>query len=192
MSRPFFVAADDLSVLWAPYEERLKTAESPRRRQVLETLIEHLRTEASGDLEGVMATVAPDAEFSTPYGPGPKGWDEVREHYAQMFAAGGLGNMAVDTHRIVVDDDAIVNEYTISVVLPWNLAKEQGYAIEEEGHYAIHQRACTMLPFDSEGRLRGEITYAVEKDPNNFDRLADDQLSPGYLDWLDALPKSSS
>ena len=192
MSHPFLVAADDTSILWRPYAERLKETESPRRRQILETLIEHLRTESGGDLDGVMATVAPDAEFSTPYGPGPKGWDEVRVHYQEMFAGGGIGNMAVDTHRIVVDDDAIVNEYTFSLVLPWRLAKEQGYAIkEEQGHYAIHQRACTILPFDPEGRLRGEISYSVQMDPNNFDRVPDDELSPGYLKWLENLPNST-
>ena len=190
MSSQRKVAGDDPSVIWQPYEERLRQTEHPRRRQILETLIEHLRTETTGDLDGVMATVAPDAEFSGPQGPGPKGWDEVRAHYEAVFAAGGIGNASVKTHRIIVDDDAIVNEYTWTLILPWRLAQEQGFAItEESGQYAVWQRVCTVLPFDAEGRLQGEISYGGRMDPADCERVPDDELSPGYLNWLENLPK---
>ena len=189
MPNPRLVAADDTSVLWGPFAERLKTTDNPRQRKILETLIEHLRAESVGDLEATMATVAPDARFINPFGQGPSGWDEIREHYKAVFAAGGIGNMIVETHRVVVDDHAIVNEYTFGFVVPWRLAKEQGYAIEHaEGHYHVRQHASTMLPFDPEGKLRGEISYGRHKDPLDFERVPDDELSPGYLQWLDNLP----
>lgn len=180
------VAGDDPSIVWKGFVEVLGRTEHPRRRQILETIIEHLRTETAGDLAGVMATVAPDAAFSTPWGPGPQGWEEVRGHYEEVFAAGGIGNARVDTHRIVVDDDAIVNEYTWTLLVPRDLAKENGFDVpEDEGHYAVSQRVCTLLPFDPEGRLRGEISYSRVPDPTAWIRVPDDALSPGYLKWLE-------
>lgn len=189
MSKKWQVAADDLSVMWKQYEERLAGIDTPRRRQVLGTLIEHLRTEASSDLEGVMRTVSPRAAFRHPDGTGPKGLAEIRSFYEATFASGGIGNMAVDTHRIVVDDDAIVNEYTLTMLLPWQLAKQQGYVIaDESGHYAVRRRLCTMLPFDEDGLMLGEITYSCDVDPHDCERVPDDQLSPGYLQWLSNVP----
>lgn len=188
MPNPRLVAADDTSVLWKPFQERLELADNPRQRRILETLIEHLRAESAGDLEATMATVAPDARFINTFGQGPSGWDEIREHYKAAFAARGIGNMIVDTHRVVVDDNAIVNEYTVGFVVPWRLAQEQGYAIDgTEGHFHVRQHASTMLPFDSEGRLLGEISYGRQKDPSDFERVPDAELSPGYLTWLDNL-----
>lgn len=181
------VAADDRSVLWAPFEERLRTETSPRRRQILETIIEHLRTESAGDLDGVMATVAPDAAFSTPYCTGPEGWDEIRTHYAAVFAAGGIGNMSVETHSILVDDDALMNEYTFTLIMPAAMAREQGLEVGDEGHYAVSQRACTVLPFDPQGRLRGELSYSKSL-PLTPERVPDEELSPGYFAWLAGLP----
>ena len=132
-----------------------------------------------------MATMAPDAAFSTPWGPGPQGWDEVRGHYADVFAAGGIGNASVETHRIVVDDDAIVNEYTWTLLLPSDLAKKNGFDVPDEGNYAVSQRVCTLLPFDPDGLLRGEISYSRVLDPTAWVRVEDSQLSPGYLKWLE-------
>lgn len=186
----WWVAGDDPSTIWRPFEERLSQTEDPRRRQILETIIEHLRTETTGDLEGVMATVAPDAAFSTPWGDGPQGWDEVRVHYEEVLAAGGIGNARVETHRILVDDDALVNEYTLTLVVPWHTAKEYGFDIPDEtGHYAVSERVCTLLPFDPEGRLRGEVSYGRNKNPNAWVKVPDEELSPGYLQWLAGVPE---
>ena len=189
MTSRWQVAADDTSVLWAPFEARLHQTDDLRRQQILRTIIEHLRTESAGDIEGVMATVAPDARFVNPFGEGPNGWDAIRTHYEAVFAAGGIGNMIVDTHRVVVGDDEIVNEYSFSFIVPAVLARRQGYSVTDtEGHFAVRQHGCTMLPFDPEGRLRGEISYTTNKDPDDWERVPDDQLSPGYLRWLEGLP----
>lgn len=192
MTKQWMVAADDTSVLWKPYEERLAQTTEPRRRQVLETIIEHLRTESGGDLEGVMKTVAPDAAFRSPWGPGPQNWDEVKVHYEEMFANGGIGNMSVDLKRLVVDDDTIVNEYVCYMLFPARMARAAGYSVpDDDGHYAVWQSSATVLPFDPDGLLRGEITYTTEKNADDWKRVPDEELSPGYLKWLAGLPEKS-
>lgn len=184
MSDKWLVGADDLSVLTHAWEARLKATENPRHRAIIETVIRHMRTEGSNDLDGVVGTLAPNPIFIHDDGHGPKGTDEVRDYYAGMFTRGGLGNMRVKQIRLIIDDDAAVTEFKISRIVPWKQAKEAGYAIpEESGHYAVHRSMVTVMPFDEEARLGGEISYARQHDPSDLDRVPDDELSEGYRAW---------
>lgn len=186
MSTKRLVAADDIRCCSSAFEDRLAVTENPRHRANLETLIEHIRTEAAFDLDAVMATFDPEPAFRHPHGPGPKGLDEVRDFYIAMFARGGIGNSSLEVHRLIVDDHAIVDEFTYTLLVPWQMAKAQGYAITEEaGHYAVWNRLCGLKPFDDQSRMGGEITYGGPPDPRNCERIPDDQLSPGYLEWVE-------
>ena len=41
-----------------------------------------------------------------------------------------------------------------------------------------------FVPFDDEGRMVGEISYGHCPNPHDWDRVPDDELTPGYLAWL--------
>lgn len=180
------VAADDIIVHSRAFEERLKVTDRPRQRANLETFLEHIRTEAALDIEGVMRTFGDEPEFLNPHGPSPKGLEEVRAFYVDLFERGGIGNSSMEVHRLVVDDESMVNEFTYTVLLPWQMAKEQGYDIpEERGHYAVSRRMCGLKPFDDRGRMGGEFTYAGPAHTARCELVPDDELSPGYLSWVE-------
>lgn len=153
-------------------------------------MIDHLITEGSSDIEGVMKTVSPKAEFRHPDGKRSKGHAEIRPYYEGLFAQGGIGNLAISEQRIILDDDAAVNEVLLSSIVPWDMAKARGYDIHDEhGHYAIRRPICTTMPFDQDGLLGGEISYLGPFDPGACEKVPDAALSPGYLAWYRALPR---
>lgn len=182
------VVADDSTLTRTGLIERLEVTENPRHRKILETVIEHDRCETVGDLEGVLATLSPNANFYR-WGPtgdtGPKGLDAIREHYTNMFARGGTGNFCPQYKRVVVDDDTIVAEYRVTQIVPQKLAKQSGYAVpDEDGHYALHRQIVSLFPFDKDGLMLAEISYGGMPNPQDFERVSDERLSPGYLEWV--------
>jgi hypothetical protein len=50
---------------WALAEERLATETDPKRRRNLETLIAHSKSEARPDFDALMATVVPNASYTS-------------------------------------------------------------------------------------------------------------------------------
>lgn len=188
MSDRWLVGADDLGMITRAWEARLAVTDDPRHRAILETMLRHLRTEGSGDLEGVIDTLTDEPLFIHADGTRRSGRDAIRDFYSEMFTQGGLGNMRVENVRLVVDDDAIVTQSRVSWIVPWWMGREMGYDIpEESGHYATHRHLCTVLPFDDEGRLIGEHSYARAQRADDWDRVPDGELSPGYLAWLEGV-----
>ena len=82
----------DPTTTWRAVEARLARETDPRRRQLLENLLAHMRAEASGDLDGLLATLAPDPQYhqwgAVPLDAGPKGWDAVQGFYRDFIASG--------------------------------------------------------------------------------------------------------
>ena len=168
-----------------PWRERLEITNDPRHRAIIETMLRHVQTEFDGDLDGVMDTMSSDPVYINTEGDGPRGRAEVRDFYARMFAHADLGNMRVENVRLIIDDDAILTESRVSQVVPGWRARELGYTVpDESGHYAVHRHHATVLPFDSTGKLCGEVAYARQNGPLDWDRIPDDELSAGYLEWL--------
>lgn len=185
--------ADDVEIATAPYREILAALERPRHRQMLEMLIEHIRCVVVRDLDGIMATLSDDPHFVM-WGPkgdvGSKGYEATRTKYANSGFARSMKNQYVTIERYVIDDDTLALELTSTQLLPWQLAKAQGYAIEEEsGQYAVHRRSAFFVPFDEEGRERGENSYGYAWPPYERDceRVPDEDVSPEYREWLQAL-----
>lgn len=173
------VPAEPLIIPWVA--ERITATKNPRHRKMLETLITHLRCEASGDLDGTMATMSAEPQFNT-WGPkgdtGAKGYAAVGAMYADKFARGELTTLSTvyDVRRFVQDDHTIVFEFTGTHTMPWHIAKERGYAIgEERGDYAVRTNFVSILPFDDDCLLTGEISYgAGNPDPLDCHPVSDD------------------
>lgn len=190
MSSRWEVAADDPTIISRACERRYRVTTNPRHRLILETCIEHIRTETIGDLDGVMATIGAEAEWRHYWGPpddpGHIGRDAVRAHYASMFATGALGNVRPTNHRLSIDDHAIISESTLTRIVPWEIAKQAGYVVPvEEGHYALSRRLANFVLFDDEGLMCGELSYGGPANPLHCERVPDDELSPGYRRWLE-------
>lgn len=188
MSTPWLVVADDPTLSHRDFIKLLATTDNPRHRRMLETVIKHDRAEADRDLEAVMATLSPEPAYRR-FGPtgdtGPKGTAAVRAYYETMFASGGIGNLSSKRDQIVMDDRAIVLEHRVTRILPWRLAEEAGYRPQEnEGHFACHVHIGTFLIFDDDALIVAETSYGFPPSPIDCERVPDDQLSPGYLEWL--------
>jgi hypothetical protein len=174
---------------WEALEARLARTESPRQRQMLETVIEHVKAEADQSLERLMATLVPDPQYHFWVGGkdvGPKGHQAVRDYYATFVASGGA-IFQTPKDRIVVDDDNLAYEGTISNIVPGRVAKARGYNIDDEGaHYLVRFRNVVFWSFDDEGLATGEDSYTAI-DPDDFERLDPSDLPQVYLDYLTAL-----
>lgn len=187
MSSRWDVVADDPTLSRRGLIERLDATDNPRHRTMLETLIEHDRCEGACDIDGVMATFGSGPAFirwGATGDTGPKGSAAIRAHYEAMFARGGTRNLRLQYGRVVVDDDSIVAEYRVTRIVPWAMAKQAGFLIpEDRGRYAVSVNLLGMFPFDDDGLMLGEISYGSPMNPNDFERVPDDELTEGYLEW---------
>ena len=55
--------AFDVSITWRDLEKRLECTTSPRRRHMLQTVIDHAKAEAAGSVDGLMATLSADPRY---------------------------------------------------------------------------------------------------------------------------------
>lgn len=197
VSEKVAVVADDTSIVTRQFDEQIDMADSPRHRRLLQVTRDHTLAEALSDLDETMRWVVDDPEYFHFYGPPHnevlRGRDTIRRYYANMFANGGIGNVArVVNHRFIVADHALAMEITMIRLLPGRRAKAAGYSIaDERGHYAVRRRLCCTLPFDDGGLLCGELSYGGAPDPFEFEQVGEDRLSPGYLDWLSRFASDS-
>ena len=179
----------DQSTIWRALEERRARTENPRHRQLLSVVIAHGKAEAARDLDGLMATLVADPQYhfwSNGKDHGPKGYDAVRNYYAAFVMSGGAV-FESPKERIVVDDDTISHEGTLSTLVSGTIAKARGYKVpDESGHYVVRIRNVVYWSFNEEGLALGEDAYS-QMDPDDFERVANDKLPRVYLDYLDEI-----
>jgi len=150
---------------WRKVEERLKSETSPKRRRNLETVLAHMKAEAAGDLEGLMATITTrHVPHYHAYGTddpilSPRGSDAVRQFYT-AFVASGAVKLELDVERLVVDDDVIVTEGLMKIAYPGNLLRLMGHAVDDpDALYLFQTRMCVLWPMDAEAKVIAEDTY---------------------------------
>jgi hypothetical protein len=176
----------DQSTIWHALEERLARTEHPRHRQLLSVVIAHGKAEAARDLDGLMDTLVADPQYhfwTNGVDHGPKGYDAVRAYYRDFVLSGGAV-FESPKERIIVDDDSIGHEGTISTLVSGRIAKRRGYDIPDEtGHYLVHHRSVVMWSFDEAGLALGEDSY-TQIHPEHWERVPDNELPKVYLDYL--------
>ena len=142
---------------WAPMEARIAKESDPRRRQLLEQVRDHMRTEISGDLVGLMATLVDEPRYhlwGVPVEGGPKGYAAVEEFYRQMIAGGGHRFHFV-IERIVVDDDSVVTEGKIRQQMPGaavvasGIEEVDGEPVDSDASYLSETQILTSWPKSS-------------------------------------------
>jgi len=163
-------------------EDRLSRTTDPRQRAMLETVAEHLRAEAVGDVDRLLATLVDDPVYhlwSEGHDVGPRGVEGVLGYYSDLVAARRqILEFAIE--RIVVDADTVVTEGWIRAINLGSVARARGWIVDDDqASYLVTQRVVIFWPFDREGRMLGEDGYA-NFDPSAVRRLADAELPDAY------------
>ena len=179
------MARIDPTKTWRLVEERLAREEDPRRRRLLENVLAHMKAEAAGDIDGLMATLAPDPQYhqwgATPADNGPKGRAAVEQFYKD-FVASGATNLEFDVERLVVDDDCIVTEGMMRIAYPGRTLQAMGRDVDDPAAYYLYEaRMAVFWPYDTEGRLLAEDAYTATDGFANMRKLAPDELPPALV-----------
>lgn len=152
----------DQTKTWAALEARLATETDPILRRNLEVVLAHMKAEAAGDLEGLMATVADGASYHA-YGgapeQSPQGKPAVRAFY-EAFIASGATKLELDIERLYVDRHGVLTEGVMRMAWPGRTLAARGIAVDDEdASYLYEARMATLWPIDEDGLIVGEDTY---------------------------------
>jgi hypothetical protein len=154
----------DPSVTWRKVEERLETESEPACRRNLETVLAHMKAEALGDIDGLLATLSDDVHYHTYAAPdvgelNPVGKGGVRSFYEQ-FIASGATRLQLDIDRLVVDRACILTEGVMRMAYPGRTLIGRGIAVDDpDAFYLYEARMAVLWPFDERGLALGEDTY---------------------------------
>ena len=160
------MALIDPTRTWAKVEARLATETDPRRRRNLEIVLEHMKAEAAGDLDGLMATVSEQAAYHAYGSPdsamNPVGKPAVRTFY-ENFIASGATRLQFDVDRLVVDDDCVLTEGVMRMAYPGRTLAFRGIDVDDpDGYYLFETRMAVLWPIDADGLIIGEDAYTGE------------------------------
>jgi len=183
----------DQSKMWQALEQRLAATDNPRHRTMLEVVIEHARAEADRSVERLMATLVDAPEYHFWMGGrdiGPKGQQRVHDYYVD-FVAGGGAVFESPKDRVVVDDHNVVSEAEVRNLVPGPVAQRRGYRVpDDSGHYLVRFRNVVFFEFAADPtKALGEDSYTT-MDPDAFERVADADLPPAYLEYLAELSRT--
>lgn len=175
----------DPTKTWRKVEERLATEQRPRRRALLENILAHMKAETSGDVDGLMATLAPDPRYhqwgASPVDNGPKGRAAVEQFYKD-FVASGATNLEYDVERLVVDDDCIVTEGMMRIAYPGRTLQAMGRDVDDaDGYYLYEARMLVVWPYDADGLILAEDAYTATDGFANTRQLTEDELPEALI-----------
>jgi hypothetical protein len=162
---------------WAAVEARLATEADPILRRNLEAVLGHMKSEAAGDLDGLLVTLSDAASYhawGAPPPASPTGKAEVRRFY-EDFIASGATRLAFDIDHLVVDTHCILTEGVMRMAYPGSTLAARGIAVDDESAYYLYEaRMATLWPFDEHGLIVGEDTYTGG---DGFAGIADRKLA---------------
>jgi hypothetical protein len=165
-------------------EARLARETDPRRRRNLEAVLAHMKAEAVGDLDGLMATITTrETPHYHAYGTddpmfSPRGRDAVRQFYT-AFVASGAVKLELDVQRLLVDEDLVITEGLMKIAYPGALLRLMGHAVDEpESSYLFTTRMCVIWPMDADGKVIAEDSYTAG---DGFVGIGERKLAPGHI-----------
>jgi len=172
---------------WKPIEDRLAITTDPRHRQIMETVIENMQQTAVANLDGVMATLAPDPAFrfwDDGDDIGPKTADGVRAYYDGLFQSHSyVLEFAID--RMFIDSGGMVTEGFLRQIYPGQAAFALGLIADDPGSdYLIEFRQLIIWNIDADGRIQGEDSY--NSGPSRVMKLTREQLPQTYVEIMNA------
>ncbi|WP_018178901.1 nuclear transport factor 2 family protein [Jongsikchunia kroppenstedtii] len=179
------MAIIDPSKTWKLLEERLATTTNPRHKQILEIVLEHAQAEAKPDLDGLMATLAPNPDYhfwNDGHDVGPKTTEGVRAYYT-AFVESKSNILEFDLDRLLVDDEGLMMEGYLRQIYPGAYAAQLGFPIDDpDAAYFIEFRQLIVWPVDADGKIIGEDSY--HSGPSRIEKLTQEQLPQEYIDMM--------
>lgn len=152
---------------WRLVQERMEREQDPKTRRNLELVLQHMKSEALGDIEGVVATLCekpkyiahdvPDEPSMNPCG----NKDAVRAFYDLTIVQTGAHQLELNCDRIIADHESVVTEGVMRMAYPGTTLIAMGVDVDDPDAYYLYQtRMSVVWPVDAEsGLLTGEETY---------------------------------
>lgn len=152
---------------WRLVEERMQREQDPKTRRNLELVLQHMKCEAQGDIEGVVATLCdkptyiahdiPDEPSMNPIG----SKDAVRDFYDLTIVQTGAHQLELNCERVIADHEAVVTEGIMRMAYPGATLIAMGVEVDDPDAYYLYQtRMSVVWPVDADsGLLTGEETY---------------------------------
>jgi hypothetical protein len=165
----------DQSRTWTKVEARLATETDPVLRRNLEMLLQHMKAEATLDMDSLMATVSDDALYQnfSPGGTDIVGKPAVRQFY-EDFAASGAHKLHLEIDRLVVDRECILTEGIMRMAYPGRTLRGHGIEVDDpDAYYLFEARMAIVWPIGEDGLFIGEDSYVGS---NGFEGIADRKL----------------
>lgn len=177
---------------WSMAEQALDTESDRRRKQILETIIQHAKAECTPDYPALMATVSPDAHYhnySDSADPvhSPKGKDGVAAYY-KMIVESGLGNIEHACERMAIGSDTITTEGEMKMAYPGAVLQAMEVDVPDaKGLYLYQTRLLIVWGFDADGLVLCEDSYdgggpkfeGIGERPVTLDQIFDYKASLG-------------
>ena len=153
---------------WKLVEKRLADERDPTLRRNLELVLAHMKAEAKGDIEGVVATLTEHPRYVTYQNPddptlNPVGSkDAVRHFYDATIIQTGAFRLEFACDRVIVDEGSVFTEGTMRMAYPGATLRAMGIEVDDPSAYYVGEtRMGVVWPVDqAEGRLTGEETYS--------------------------------
>lgn len=183
-ARPLPMAEFDPKSVVKIAREHLRTISEPRRRQILENLIEHADAESEGDYERLMASCSQKRQSYANYGAegavaewSPQSYEALEQHYRALIDM-NLFVLHMEVEKLIVGADALMLDGIVHQLYPAGLIEPMfGVAVEPEGVYMVSCRTCIIFLFDEDGLGCGEEAYTEGKPgPEQISRVPDDQV----------------
>jgi hypothetical protein len=157
----------DPNKTWSLVEKRLAEETDPILRRNLELVLEHMKREAEGDIEGVVATLVEKPKYvmhDDPSNPimNPEGSkDAVRAFYDATIVQTGAHRLELACDRVIVDRDAVLTEGVMRMAYPGRTLLAMGIEVDDpDAYYLYEARMGVVWPVDrAEGKLVGEESY---------------------------------
>jgi hypothetical protein len=178
------MAIIDQNRTWTKVEQRLASETNPALRRNLELLLQHMKAEATLDMESLMATVSEQARY-TSFTNGPsaiEGKAAVRKFY-EDFAASGAYKLNLDIDRLVVDQHCILTEGVMRMAYPGRTLEAMGIEVDDPGAYYLYQTHMAIIwPLGDDGLFIGEDSYTGG---DGFAGIASRKLDPSDIVMYD-------
>lgn len=152
---------------WRLVEDRMNEEKDPITRRNIGLVLEHMKAEAKGDIEGVVATLCekprylahdvPDVPLMNPEGDK----DAIRAFYDATIIQTGAHQLELACDRVIADHHAVMTEGVMRMAYPGRTLAAMGMEVEDlDAYYLYESRMSVVWPVDAaSGMLVGEETY---------------------------------
>ena len=172
------------NISWRLVEERLEAETDPRRRHVLQLVLDHIKRELRLDIEGVIDTLSDSPQYKMwpnaddPVASPGGSRDAIRGLYDRALVQTGAHRWELNLDRVIVDEHAVFTEGVMRMAYPGRTLQAMGIDVPDADSYYLSQVRMGIVwpidPDDSEARLSGEEVYAMG---DRYEGIADRPIS---------------